>query len=136
MQKDCAALAEELEYGHTPAFQYNDSLKTAGLNYAKAAAVTIDQKSNNKKLAQRAIEASGARSNDHDSDTSLKRIKLGNTQDNGGFVANIQKRGEMEGASRNSQSTQKTAGETRGMIPNKKGTENVQNKGVGKRITE
>lgn len=95
-------------------------MKTAGLNHAKVVAATTDQKTNYKQLAHRAIKASRTCFTVRNLDTSLKRIKLRNTHDNGGIVLNIQKRGETKGASRISQSSQKPAMETRGMILNKK----------------
>ncbi|XP_017258044.1 uncharacterized protein LOC108227417 isoform X2 [Daucus carota subsp. sativus] len=93
IQKDCAALLEELERGHNPTLQYTASLKATGLNYSPYQVVRQEQEVNTKQTpvvddsSQMALKTQIV-------DSNAKRLKTGITSESVGVAANIKNKKE------------------------------------------
>ncbi|KAL8146888.1 hypothetical protein AgCh_004572 [Apium graveolens] len=113
-------LREELENGHNPILQYNDSLKTIGLSHVAVNNVNIGQKFNKKQFQYDADATAQVYPKALLMDSEAKRMKVGNTDaigekevafskikfhndgDKGGIVENIKNQKDVaEGASNN-----------------------------------
>ncbi|KAL8098863.1 hypothetical protein AgCh_031545 [Apium graveolens] len=81
LEKDCVAYVEELENGHNPTLQYNDSLKTTGLSHVAVNNGISDQKFNKKQIQYDADANSQAYPKALSMDSATKRLKVGNIGD-------------------------------------------------------
>lgn len=79
IQKGCALLLEEIEKGHAPVMQYDDSLKAKGLLYEISPQIISTTKEKTLKrglIADTAREATRNRAKESTTDQSVKRLRL------------------------------------------------------------